>query len=232
MPDALLPVSPDTLLGFGFDVATVEAAAQETAELAEAVFGPFDPEVAEGWALSAAQDLSPADLRELLAEAATAPDPLAFLAPFRRARAMLDRRMRWRWSSLRARALGHPPGLRGRIWFSLSEAARAEVRENLKELSDFEDTRVPRHRPRREDLDTFLRELARIYARYTHYPRHEIGLDSNPDSRFIELASRVLEGLPPMEDGQPRLSRNLRSVKGLASRWQRIKEHHQTGVPE
>jgi hypothetical protein len=232
MPDTPLPVSPDTLIRFGFRESDASAAAQDIAELAEAIFGPFDPEVAEGWALSAAQDLSPADLRELLAEAATAPDPLAFLAPFQRARAMLERRMRWRWSSLRARALGHPADLRGQGWPALSEGARTEVREALRELSAFEDTRVPRHRPPREDLDTFLRELAVIYARHTDYPHHETRLNANPQSRFIELATVVLEGLPPWGDGQPRLSRNLRSVKGLASRWQRIKDHERTGTSD
>jgi hypothetical protein len=68
LPDLLLPLAPDILINFRFRKATAGAVAQEIAELTESVFGLSDPELAEGWALSEAQDLSPAKLRQVLTD--------------------------------------------------------------------------------------------------------------------------------------------------------------------
>jgi hypothetical protein len=92
MPDTFLPVSPDTLTRFG--LREPETAAQEIAELAEAIFGPFDPEVAKVWNMAAERKRGYADQSALLSEAGEAGDPLLFLADFPDARAMLHRRMR------------------------------------------------------------------------------------------------------------------------------------------
>ena len=218
-----LPVSVDGLARLG--LREPDAAAWEIAELAEAIFGPFDPEVAAAWAAAGERDLGPADLRALLTEAAAAHDPLELLAPIPEARALLERRMRWRWSSGRARALGHPTSLQGRTWASLSQAARAEVREGLGDLAAYQGAQVRRHRPRRGDLDTFLVELARIYARHAARPVEPLAVPHSPQSRFIRLAGAVLEGLPRTADGAARVHPGLRTIRGLSSRWERWTAH-------
>jgi hypothetical protein len=228
MPDTFLPVSPDTLTRFG--LREPETAAQEVAELAEAIFGPFDPEVAEVWHAAAERKRDYADQSTLLSDAAAASDPLRFLEDFPDARAMLHRRMRWRWfSSLRARALGHPPDLKGQTWSSLSDAAREEVRQALGELSTFERQHVRRGTPQRTKLDTFLRELAVVYARYTDYSYHEIGLSSHIDGSFIGLAQAILAGLPRLENGRPRVHLTAQTATALSTRWQKIKKHDRSG---
>jgi hypothetical protein len=240
MPDTSLPVSAADLLRFGFRESTAEAAAQEITGLVQVVFGPFDPEAAEGWAASEEQDLGPADLRGALAAAAKADDPLAFLAVLPDARVLLERRMAWRWSSRRARALGHPTSLQDQTWSTLSEVARTEVRENLKELAAFANTRVLRHRPEREDLDTFLSELAEIYVvhaqqagdravRARHRLLRRTDVPHSPTSRFIRLADLILSRLSlPLADND-RLHPNWRSVRGLSERWKRRKEDELLG---
>jgi hypothetical protein len=228
MPDSRLPVSPATLTRFG--LREPETAAQEIAELAEAIFGPFDPEVAEVWNAAAERKRDHADQSALLFDAAAASDPLLFLADFPDACAMLHRRMRSRWfSSLRARALGHPPDLKGQTWSSLSEAARDEVRQALRELSGFERQHVRRGTPQRARLDTFLRELAVIYARYTDYPDHEMGLSSHIGGDFIGLAQTILAGLPRLENGKPRVHLTEQTAGALSNRWQSIRKHDRTG---
>jgi hypothetical protein len=240
MPDWPHPITATDLLRFGFREETAEAAALEIAELAHAIFGPFDPEAAEGWALSDAEDLGPADLRACLAEAARAEDPLAFLATIPDARALLERRMAWRWSTLQARSLGHPSSLRDQTWSTLSEVAQEEVREALKELAALEDARVLRHRPERGDLDTFLSELAGIYlvhvrqtgdraARAGRQLRQRTDVPHSPTSRFIQLADLILSRLVlPLPDDL-RLHPGWRSVRGLSDRWKRRKEEEVFG---
>jgi hypothetical protein len=239
MPDPHPPLPADTLFRFGLRKATAEAAAQDIAELVDGIFGPFDPEVAEGWALSQAQDLGPAKLRQVLAEAVLAEDPLTFLAPHREALTVLRQAMRVRWSGRQARALGHPEDLRGQTW-AFSEGAQAEVRDALRQLSAFADTRVLRHRSPREDLDTFLRELAEIFVIHTGPEGdrrvragrplwHRTDVPHTPTSRFIQLAELVLAQLPPLPSGEARVHPNLRTTRGLSERWKRIKLHEATG---
>jgi hypothetical protein len=228
MPDTFLPVARAIVARF--DLREPEAAAQEISELAEALFGPFDPELAAVWNAAGERKRNYADQSDLLSDAAEASDPLLFLDDFPDARATLHRRMRWRWvSSLRARALGHPPDLRGQTWLSLSEPAREEVREALRELSTFERQHVRRGTPQRAKLDTFLRELAVIYARTTDYPYHEIGLSSHIEGGFIGLAQAILAGLPRREDGTPRVHLTEQTAGALSARWQKIKKHERTG---
>lgn len=235
MSDLPHPVSPVDLIRLGFDGATAEAAAQEIAELVHVVFGPFDPVVAEGWALSAVQAPDPALMRRILGDAADADDPLASLASEREALAMLERHLRPRWSSSRGRALGHPRDLQGQTWSSLSPAARDEVREALRHLRGFWASRVRRHRPKRDDLDTFLRELAEIFVQYGG-SSPQVGRLVRPTdvphsdrSRFIQLAEVVLAGLPPLPSGRPRIAVGERTARGLSERWERIKRHEATG---
>jgi hypothetical protein len=235
MSDLPFPVSPAGLINFGFRVSTSKAAAQEIAELAHAVFGPFDPEAAEVWALSEKEDLGPAELRQRLAEAAQAEDPLVFLAAYPDAQAMLERGMRLRWSSRRARDLGHPASLEGQTWSSLSEGARAEVKGALGELEAYADTQVLRYRAGRDDLDTFLSELAEIYVMHARQAedrgvrarrplRHRTDVPHSPTSRFIQLANRVLSGIPRPLPDDLRLDPNLWTARSLSIRWKRRKE--------
>ena len=230
MPDPswLVPLYALSRLGLG----EPEAAAAAIAELVEAVFGPFDPEKAEWWAAAGTSDLSPKDLRHLLAEAARDDDPLAFVLPFQDAKAMLARRMRWRWSSRRARALGHPTSLDGQTWASLSEIARSEVREALLELAAYEVRKVEHHRPKRHDLDTLLRELALIHAHHTGFLHDHMTVPHSPTSRFIQLADLVLTHLPLDASSQPWVNRNLWTPNALSERWRRIKAHERSGGDE
>lgn len=228
MPDIVLPVSPTTLARFG--LREPEAAAQEIAELAEAIFGPFDPVEAEVWNAAGERKRDYADQSTLLSDAAEARDPLRFLDDFPDARAMLHRRMHSRWfSSLRARALDHPPDLKGQTWSSLSEAVRDEVRQALRDLAAFERQHVRRGTKQRAKLDTFLRELAVIYARYTDYSYHEIGLSSHMGGNFIGLAQAILAGLPRLENGRPRVHLSEQTAGALSKRWRNIKKHERTG---
>lgn len=243
MSDLPHPVSPADLIRFGFGEATADEAAQEIAELAHAIFGPFDLEAAEGWAQSEAQDLGPADLRACLMEAATAGDPLAFLAPISEARARLGRRMAWRWSTQRAQSLGHPASLEGQTWLTLSEAARDEVRGALRELAAYANTRVLRGRPERGDLDTFLSELAEIYVvhaqqagdravRARHRLLRRTDVPHSPTSRFIKLADLILSRISlPLADDD-RLHPNWWNLRGLSDRWKRRKDEEVFGRRE
>jgi hypothetical protein len=175
-----------------------------------------------------------------LAEAVLAEDPLTFLAPHREALTLLRQTMRVRWSGRQARALWHPEDLRGQTWSSLSGVAQAEVRNALRGLAAFADTRVLRHRSPREDLDTFLRELAEIFVIHTGPEGdrrvragrplwHRTDVPHTPTSRFIQLAELVLAQLPPLPSGEARVHPNLRTARGLSERWKRIKLHEATG---
>jgi hypothetical protein len=225
-----LPIFQDTLIRFGFRESDAAVAAQEISELTEAIFGPFDPEVAEVWHAAAKRKRGHADQSTLLLDAAEARDPLEFLADFPDARALLHRRMRWRWSSLRAQVLGHPPDLHGQTWTSLSDTAREEVLEALRELAALERQHVRRGSGHRDDLDTFLRELAVIFARHTGYCWHEIGLSSYEDGDFIGLAEVILANLPRRENRKPRVHLSSRTASALSARWQGIKKHNQSGA--
>lgn len=235
MPELPYPVFPSDLMRFGFDQSTLAEVAREIAELAHAVFGPFDPEAAEGWALSEAEDPDPASLRRILGQAAEAEDPLTSLAFEQDAFAMLERHLRPRWASARGRALGHPPGLQGQTWSSLPETACQEVREALRHLRAVCASQVRRHRPKRDDFDTFLRELAGIFVEFSGpspqvgRPVHSTDVPHSDRSRFIQLAEVVLAGLPPLPSGRPRIALGERTARGLSERWERIKKHEATG---
>lgn len=242
MPDLPHPVSAVDLIRLGLNEAAAEAAAQEIAELVYAIFSPFDTVAEDVWAVVKAQDPDAATMRRILGDAAEAEDPLTVVAGHREAWAMLERHLRPRWSSPGRRRLGHPPELQGQTWASLSETAREEVREALRHLRGFWASRVRRNRPKREDLDTFLRELAEIFVVHSREGDrasrarsplwHRTDVPHSATSRFIQLGELVLEHLPPLPTGEHRIAIGERTARGLSERWERIKAHEATGWDE
>jgi hypothetical protein len=201
-----------------FQFADPAVAAAEITELVEAIFGLGNSEACIAWRFAEAEELDPAVEAALLRQANTAEDPLAVLASASHLRTRLNTLMRQRWAARTLQAAGYPAELRGLDWADLDAASRDMVRDGITHLETL--NRRPRRRGPHEDhkLDTFLDELAEIYARHTGFSKHQLRLPSSEGSRFIQLAEEILRSAGGLTQHNPQAA--------LAQRWKRYRKLH------
>ncbi len=208
-----------TLIRFRF--AQPDVAADDIGRLLEAVFGPADGETALAWTLATDEDLDPTVEAALLRLAREAGDPLAHLANAPTLRTRLNALMRQKWASRNLRAEGVPVKLRGLHWNDLNPLSQGMVRDGITHLEAL--AQRPRRRGPHQDhrLDTFLNELAEIYARHTGSTAHQLEVPSAETSRFIKLAVEVLKSTGVLTQDSPKTA--------IAQRWKRYKRAHRRG---
>lgn len=204
-----------------FRFAQPDVAADKIEQLLEAVFGPMDGEIAFVWALAADEDLDPTVEATLLQKAQISDDPLAALSSTPLLRTRLNALMRQRWAARNLRTMGVPVDLRGLNWNDLNTFSRDMVRDGIAHLEAL--ARHPRRRGPRQDhlLDTFLNELAEIYARHTGSTAHQLEVSSAETSRFVKLAVEVLRPTGVLTQHRPEAA--------IAQRWKRYKRAHSQG---
>lgn len=195
-------------------------AVTEIDEFVESIFGPVEGEVSPHWTFAADEDLDPTVEAMLLRQARASNDPLAELANTPILRTRLDALLRQRWAARNLRAAGFPAELSGLSWADLNAANRDMVQSGIAHLEA-----IARHSRRRgphqnHPLDTFLNELAEIYARHTGFTYHQLKLPSSENSRFVQLAVEVLRPAGVLTQNNPEAA--------IAQRWKRYKRtHHQ-----
>lgn len=207
------------LIRFGF--AEPGIAVDDIGQLLETVFGPTDGEMTFVGTLAADEDLDPTVEATLLQKAQISDDPLAALSSTPLLRTRLNALMRQRWAARKLRIIGVPVELRGLNWNELDALGQDMVRDGIAHLEAL--ARHPHRRGPRQDhlLDTFLNELAEIYARHTGSTAHQLEAPSSETSRFVRLAVEVLRPTGVLTQHRPEAA--------IAQRWKRYKRAHSQG---
>ncbi len=204
-----------------FQFAEPDLAADEIMDLVEAVFGPVESDIRFAWSIAEEAELAQSLVAGLLRRAKLSDDPLAELASAPLLRTRLNTLMRQRWAFRKLQAAGYPEELCGLEWIDLDAASRDMVRDGIEHLETV--ALLPRRRGPHQDyrLDTFLNELAEIYARHTGSTAHQLEVPSTETSRFIKLAAQILE---PLIKPKP-----MELPATIAQRWKRYKRAHRRG---
>ncbi len=177
-------------------------------------------EETETWRLATAENPTHRDLAQTFEAALGTSDPLTAVRQVSTAWASLKARLRTKWCSRRARAAGRPSDLGNLVWADLDVGTRAEVLERIAHLARYHRSFLRRGRPHKNEIDTFLLEIAELYCRATgathdiYILPHSAGDGGGPSSRFVQFASLAL---------RPYVDPTESSEVAVGNRWKRIK---------